>query len=192
MDPDRARVLRVIVPLVVLVYAAAVLAPLLTRPSPPLYSVVRFAGMLGYVALFLTIVSSEYARELRHIFGRSFIKVHHGLAAAAWLLIISHPVAYALFTKDPGVFVPVWSPLRAFLMWAGRPALYLLALGTLAGFLRKGVKYVHRLNYVGFWLIFAHSWMIGSDLRTTLLRGVWAAMAVVVLVLGLRRMIART
>lgn len=195
MDQSRARMLRAAIPLAVLVYVAAVLTPLLTRPSPPLYRLVRSAAMLGYVAFFLTIVSSEYSRELRQVFGQSFLKVHHGLAATAWLLILSHPVAYALMVKDPGVFVPVWSPLRAFLMWAGRPALYLLGLGTLAGFLRKGVKrywkYVHKLNYVAFWLVFVHSWSIGSDLRTTLLRGVWAAMAVVVLVVGLRKGIPR-
>jgi DMSO/TMAO reductase YedYZ heme-binding membrane subunit len=174
-----------------LVQVIAIVVTLAQTPGPALWTIVRAAALFGYVALFWAIVSSEYMRELRKLFGRPFLKLHHSLTVAAWVLILTHPLAYVILAGSPTVLVPIFSPLSSFLQWAGRTALYLFALATIAGLLRKSLKrywkYVHKLNYVAFLLVFVHAWLIGTDLSSMLLRILWVVMAAVVLLVAVHK-----
>jgi DMSO/TMAO reductase YedYZ heme-binding membrane subunit len=174
-----------------LVQLFAIVLTVAQTPGPALWTLVRTLALVGFVTLFWAIVSSEYMRELRKVFGRPFLKIHHTLTVIAWVLIVAHPASYAALAGSADVFVPIFTPLNSLLQWAGRPALYLFGLATLAGLLRKSVKaywkYVHKLNYVAFLLVFVHAWLIGTDLSSTLLRILWAAMAAVVLWFALRK-----
>lgn len=174
-----------------LVQVLAILVTLVQTPGPALWALVRTLALFGYVTLFWAIVSSEYMRELRKLFGRPFLKVHHTLTVIAWVLISAHPISYAILAGSPSVLVPIFSPLSAFLQWAGRTALYLFALATLAGLLRKTIKAywksVHKINYVAFILVFVHAWLIGTDLSSVLLRILWAVMAAAVLLVALHK-----
>ena len=175
----------------VLVQVVLVLMALLQTPAPPIYLIVRAAALLGYIVLFWLIISSVYVREMLKLFGRPFLKAHHGLAVVSWVLIVAHPLAFALFSADWRVLLPVFSPLRRFLQLAGRPALYLIALASVAAIVRKSAKknwrYVHRLNLLAFELVFVHAWLIGTDLASTPIRILWGVMAVIVVVVGLRK-----
>ncbi len=196
MHTDTLRRLRLVVYIITFCLAVIILYTLFQTPAPALARVVRGAALFGYVMLFWVIVSSEYMRGMRKLFGRPFLKVHHFLMVIAWLLIVIHPLTVALRSNSLAVFVPIFSPFREFLVWAGRPALYLFALATLAARLRSSIKstwkFIHWLNYLAFLLVFVHAWLLGTDVASGLLRVIWAAMAGIVLLVFLHKRLGGT
>lgn len=185
MKTSSPRTLRLVFYLVLLIQVVAILYTLLQRPEPGLGMVVRVAALSGYTALFWAILASEYMREMRTLFGQPFLNVHHSLVRIGWVLIVIHPVTVALWSNSFTVLVPIFTPFSEFLLWAGRPALYLFLIATVAGIVRRRIKdwwkQIHWLNYLAFSLVFIHSWLIGTDLGSGLLRVIWAAMAGIVL-----------
>ena len=155
-------------------------------PGAALGKLVRIAALWAYTALFLGILSSEYVREMRKLLGQPYLRVHHALAVSGLLLMLVHPLSYAIRVNSLSVFVPVWRPLGSALTLGGRPGLYLVWTAVLAAVARRRLKDVwkaiHWLNYVAFALIFAHAWLLGQDIARGPLRAVWLAMAVVVLI----------
>jgi len=186
MNTDTLRRFRLVIYAALLIQVVAIVYTLSQRPEPGLGMLIRGAALFGYTALFWLILSSEYVREMRKIFGRPFLKVHHPLGVIAWVLIVAHPMTFALQSRDPAVFVPIFSPFRSFLQWASRPALYLFALASVSALLRRRMKgtwrFIHWLNYLAFLLVFIHAWLIGTDLLSGLLRVIWATMAGIVLI----------
>jgi len=185
------RVMRAGLVVALIIQLAIVLLTLVQTPAPPLYMAIRTAALLGYIGLFWLIVSSEYVRQMRGLLGRVYLKVHHPLSVVTWVLIAAHPLGFALFSNDAMVLLPVFWPLQQFLQWAGRSALYLFALGTVSALARRSLKrewrYLHKLNYVAFLLVFIHAWLIGTDLNSPLLKALWLVMAVVVLAVALHK-----
>lgn len=170
-----------------------VLWSLSTVPGAPGAQITRAAALLGYSTLFLAILSSEYQRPMRRVFGRQYQTVHHRLSYVGLALIVIHPVSYALRAEGLGAFVPILSPWAAFLMWAGRPALYLFALAFATAFIyrrRRNVwKPLHHLNYVAFGLALIHGIRMGANAASGPLRGLWIAMGVVAGAVWLHRRI---
>ncbi len=144
---------------------------------------VRAAGLLGYFFVFLAILSSEYMIQMKKVFGRPFMNIHHHFARVGVVMILAHPIFIA-YQFGLSVFVPVFYPVMEFLMLAGRLALYLFIIAVLAGVYRKKIpkkwKDIHALNYLGFVLVFFHAWLIGTDLQYGLMQIIWLAMALVV------------
>jgi DMSO/TMAO reductase YedYZ heme-binding membrane subunit len=180
-----------------LVQVIAVLMALAQIPGPALWRLVRAAALFGYITLFWAIISSEYMRQLRKLFGRPFLNLHHLLTRVAWVLILAHPLAYAMLAGSATVLVPVFSPFDRFLQLAGRPALYLFALATIAGVVRNRIKrywkLVHKLNYLAFAMVFAHAWLIGTDVRSsTVLQVVWLVMAGAVLLVAVHKTVSKS
>ncbi len=98
---------------------------------------IRAAAMLGYLAIFLTVISSAYMRQLFKLFGRPFIRVHHILSVVGLILVTLHPLGVAVQSSENlGVFIPNVSSLNAFLLLGGRPAWYLIGIAALAAVLR--------------------------------------------------------
>jgi sulfoxide reductase heme-binding subunit YedZ len=196
VDQRKRTIMRLGFIMALAVQLIAVAGTLTLRRSPALWMVLRASALLGYIALFWAIVSSEFVREWRKLFGMPFLRSHHSLSVAAWVLILAHPLANVATFGDVSVFVPVFSSVRSFLTLAGRPALYLIALSTTAALLRKRIgaawKYVHRVNFVAFHLVFAHAWLLGSDLRAPLMRLLWATMAAIVLGIAVRKALPRS
>jgi DMSO/TMAO reductase YedYZ heme-binding membrane subunit len=146
---------------------------------------IRATALLGYWAIFLTVISSAYMRELFQLLGRPFIRVHHILAVAGLILVTLHPLGAAVRSSTLGVFVPDVSSLHAFLRLGGRPAWYLIGLASLAALLRTRLKEswrtVHYLNYIAFLLATVHAVLIGTDFISSLvMRGVAIALALAV------------
>jgi len=168
----------------------------LRTPGPALGQVVRIAALWGYTILFLSILSSEYIREMRKLFGQPFLRVHHVLAVAGLLLMLVHPLAYASWVGSLSVFVPIWTPVRSALALGGRQGLYLVWIAVLAALARRRLKdvwkFIHWLNYLAFALIFAHAWLLGQDIARGPLRAMWLVMALLVMaVLVHKRLLSR-
>jgi len=196
MDTQRVRRIRLLFYAAIALYVALVVY-LLSRSSVPLvYNLARAAGLLGYGALFLTILSHEYLREMRKLFGRPFLTVHHILAVAGLVLVVLHPVLIAVLMRDPRQFVPRFDSLQVFLRLGGRPALYLILIAVLAAAVRSRLKdtwkLIHWLNYVAFVLVFAHSWLLGGNVSTSMLRYVWSLLLGIVVGVFLRKRLVRT
>jgi len=79
MDEKRASRLRLLVYLAVALYAILVIY-LLSGSAAPWSTIWPVRGLLGFGALFLAILSHEYLREMRKLFGQPFMTVHHVLA----------------------------------------------------------------------------------------------------------------
>jgi len=172
---------------VVLVIIAEALIP----AGTPLNAVIRGAAMLGYLAVFLASLSSLYLRELVRFFGRPFIQVHHAISVTGLVLLVLHPLGVAWESRSMAVFVPATDSWLSFLRAGGRPALYLIAIATLAAALRKrwarSWRVVHYLNYAAFFLASAHASLLGTDFQHPVAKVVLILMALVIIGVFIRR-----
>lgn len=162
----------------------------IVQPPYGLDAVVRAAGLLGYLALFLAIVSSAYSRELVRFFGRPFVKVHHITSVAGLALLILHPLAATAVYASATVLLPRVSSVTDFLTWAGPPGLYLFLIASAAALLRrtiKGWRALHYLTYLGFLLGTIHAVLLGTDGQRLTVRLVVIAMAMVVVLVFARK-----
>ena len=150
----------------------------------PLNWFARGAALLGYLAVFLAIISSAYMRELVRFFGRPFIKVHHSLSVAGLVLLTLHPLAVAWAGASLRILLPRFSSWTAFLQWGGPPAWFLITIASLTAVLRRTIgqnwRVIHVLNYVAFWLGTAHAFMIGTDLQHTIVKAIAILLALTV------------
>ena len=149
------------------VIAVACVVILFVVQPPSGNGVIRAAALLGYMSVFLAILSSAYLRELVRHFGQPFIMTHHMVSITGLVLLTLHPIAVSLTRKDMKVLVPRFDSVTAFFTWGGPPAWLLLALGTAAVLLRvrfkKGWRAVHSLNRVAFLLGTVHAILLGTD-----------------------------
>jgi sulfoxide reductase heme-binding subunit YedZ len=167
-----------------IVLVAAVLVFFLQFSQPaaaPINWVIRVAALLGYFCIFGAIVASATMRQMVRLFGRPFIKVHHTLSIAGLVLATIHPLAVAWQVLSLKVFIPAVDSWYTFFALGGRPAWYLLGIGSLVAVLRgvigKNWKLLHYLNYVAFWLATIHGVLIGADVQNWAMRAVFGAMA---------------
>lgn len=190
MDDKTARLIRSVLQWFVELMLIIIIFTLWNTPSSGALNLTRALGLLGYIALFLAILSHEFMKDMTRLYGRPYLVVHHWLAGVALVLAVLHPLAVAWMTKDASAFVPRFDSLRTFLTLGGRPALYLILIAVVAGFLRSWLKpfwkYIHWLNYAAFFLILAHSWLLGANVSQGILSVLWPAMALIVLVVFVR------
>jgi sulfoxide reductase heme-binding subunit YedZ len=162
------------------------------RPyGTPLNWLIRGAALMGYLAIFLSVVSSAYMRQMSRIFGRPFVKAHHTLTVTGLVLVTLHPLGAAIDARSLSFFLPRFDSLVAFLEWGGRPAWYLIATASLAAVLRKTIgrnwRTIHFFNYVAFLLVTIHANMLGTDLQHTIVKAVSVALALVVVVIFIQK-----
>jgi len=151
----------------------------------PLNWITRGAALLGYLAIFLAIVSSAYMRQLVRFFGRPFVQVHHMLSVTGLILITLHPLSAAWSSTSLRVLLPRFDSWRVFLQLGGRPAWYLIAAAALTAALRSVIgrrwRAIHLLNYVAFLLGTVHAILIGTDFQQPVIKAVAITMAIVVI-----------
>ena len=119
--------------------------------------VIRFHRAQGIFALLFAIVHPLF---ILVGFGLASVLASRGFVRpglAGWLIPSYTALAILLLTVA-----------TAFLAWSGRRVTWW----------RK----VHRLNYLVFGLVWVHSWFIGTDTPTSLLRAVWIVYLVLVVV----------
>jgi hypothetical protein len=156
----------------------------------PLNWFTRGAALLGYLAIFLSIISSNYMRQLVRFFGRPFVRVHHILSVTGLILITLHPLGVAWSSASLRVFLPRFGSWLAFLQWGGPPAWYLIHIGSLAAVRRRSIRNwrtVHLLNYVAFLLGTIHAILIGTDFQSTVAKAVAVALAVVIVAIFIQK-----
>lgn len=178
--------------LVGLLFLALVVGLMAMRPQGfPLGWLIRATALLGYLFIFVSIVSSAYMRQIYRVLGRPFINIHHILSVSGLVLVTLHPLAVALNSMSLRVFLPKFDSWRVFLLLGGRPAWYLLIAAALAALLRKAIGknwlVVHFLNYVAFWLATVHAIMIGTDFWAGVVKGVAVVLALVVVAISIQK-----
>ena len=155
----------------------------------------RGAALLGYLDIFLAIISSVYMRQLVRFFGRPFVQVHHILSVTGLILVTLHPLGVAWSSASVRVFLPRFGSWLTFLQWGGPPAWYLLNAAALVAVLRTTIgrnwRVIHVLNYVAFLLGTAHAILIGTDFQRTIVKAVPIAMAILVVATLIRKRFQR-
>jgi sulfoxide reductase heme-binding subunit YedZ len=155
----------------------------------------RGVALLGYLSIFLAIISSVYMRQLVRFFGRPFVQVHHILSVTGLILVTLHPLGVAWSSASVRVFVPRVDSWLAFLQWGGPPAWYLFNAAALTAVMRTTIgpnwRGVHFLNYLAFLLGSAHAILIGTDFQRTIVKAVPIAMAILVVAALIRKRFQR-
>ncbi|MFX0148183.1 MAG: ferric reductase [Candidatus Hodarchaeota archaeon] len=140
-----------------------------TPISDVFYFFIRLGALFGFTAMFIATTMSPFMVQLYKIFGKPFIKQHHIYSIFGLIMITLHPVVFAISEMNIGVFIPVFFPWIRFLELAGRLALILIYIATLAAILRKKVqkywRFFHVLNYIALLLAYIHGVLIGTDFR---------------------------
>jgi predicted ferric reductase len=154
---------------------------LLAKNSAALvYSVQRFLGLIAFVLLFVQIVLGAFMSWWTEKFGPWIFKFHVLEGISAYILILLHPVFFALFNYfggrglDPiGVFLGfcvLCKPQIEFYYTLGRISFWLATVAVFAGLLRASTPWLranwrklHVLNYVTFLIIGAHGFFAGTD-----------------------------
>jgi DMSO/TMAO reductase YedYZ heme-binding membrane subunit len=153
--------------------------------------VIRELALLGYICVFVSIVSTSYKRQVKEYFGQPFLAVHHVPSVAGLVFLTLHPLGVAWDYMDARVFVPVFWPLSDLLAYGGRVAWYILIIGALVAVWRKSVgknwKVVHAFNYLAFAFGTVHANRLGANFADWPVRTVSIAMLLVVLALFVRQ-----
>lgn len=127
------------------------------------YNLAKLAGSLAFGLMFLQITSGTLMNKLRPKFGSGILNWHIGAGILAFCLSILHPVFFALALGTKTVM-----NLGGYAI-LGKAGILLLVFGVLAGlfrtvpFVTRYWRWIHRLNYIVFMLIYFHSWQLGTD-----------------------------
>jgi DMSO/TMAO reductase YedYZ heme-binding membrane subunit len=159
--------------------------------AAPLEAAIRVGALTGYLAVFLTSLTSLYMRELTQRLGQPFIKTHHTLAVTGLVALALHALLVAWDFGTLAVFLPQWDSVRLFLTLGGRPALWLLAVAALAAVGRRALgprwRLLHWLNYLAFWLATAHALLLGTNFQHPGMRLLAVILALTLLLAFVRR-----
>ena len=143
----------------------------------PVAGVIRAAAVLGYLGVFLAILSSNYVRELTRFFGRRFVKVHHVVSVTALAALAIHAASVAWSWRSPGVFLPSRDTPQALALW-------FFAIASLTALLRAAIgknwRVVHWLNYLAFLMGTLHAQSLGTNFQHLGVRIVSVLMALAV------------
>ncbi|WP_232216835.1 ferric reductase [Methanohalobium evestigatum] len=122
--------------------------------------------------------------KIKKLFGLPFLKFHHNLIKLALILMVLHPLSFALDIQSLQVFLPVFYPPVTFLELAGRPAFYLFIIAIITAVYRKKIpkdwKKIHLFNYLAFFLVSIHALLIGTDFSSTGMQILSVAMMIIV------------
>ncbi|MFX1508043.1 MAG: ferric reductase [Promethearchaeota archaeon] len=143
-----------------------------------IYLILRFCAIVGIICLFMASLMTPFQRELRKIFGRSFIQIHHAYTITGLILVTLHPLLFALDLSliNQRLEFLVFFPDFGVRFWelAGRPALILFyitfftALYRNVSILPKYWKYIHYINYLGLTFGVIHANLIGTNVKASL------------------------
>lgn len=159
------------------VLASTPLKNLFGTPDLMVYTFQRLTGLVAFSLLFIQIIlganmgiflqklgaRSYFIHTTQGLIAYAFI-VLHPLLNSAFLYMISENLTYALTS-----LLPTAADQRELYINLGRLALVLVTLGVgvsrlrTKALFRKYWLYFHWVNYIAFYLVFAHARFIGSD-----------------------------
>ncbi|TAJ43843.1 hypothetical protein [Methanofollis fontis] len=139
------------------------------RGAPtPLALLVRLFALNAFCALAVAAMMTPFLGEIRAVFGRPFIRMHHFFVAFGLSAAILHPLSVAVLAASPSVFIPSFASWGAFWALAGRPALYMLIIAAGAAIFRRRLggawRFLHMLVYLALLFAIVHANLIGTDL----------------------------
>lgn len=130
---------------------------------------IRLGALFGFTAMFIATTMSPFMVQLYKIFGKPFVKLHHIYSIFGLIMVTLHPVIFAISTMNITVFIPDFSSWIAFWELAGRPALIIIYIATLAALLRTKIQSLwrlfHVLNYLALIFAYVHGFLIGTDFQ---------------------------
>jgi DMSO/TMAO reductase YedYZ heme-binding membrane subunit len=163
-------------------------------PDPAL-AALRLSGLLGFLSLCLGAIIHLARKNIKSLFGRPFIKIHHLFVISGLILITIHPVILALAYANFSVFIPDTSSVSGFLTNGGRIALILIYIGFLASIFRSVLRgrwiEIHRIMYPALVLGIIHANLIGEDLADPIILVLFNGIAGVVLLAGIIKIFHR-
>jgi len=159
-------------------------AVVVKNPSPAyLTSLIRFAGLAGFVLLAIAAIMTPWSREIYRNFGTSFVTFHHMFAISGLILITLHPVFLAVRLMNSSVFLPRLWPFYDFLIFAGRPSLILIYIAVAGILLRRFIpgywRALHALIWVALILGIIHADLIGTDMENPVIFMLFNSLAII-------------
>ncbi len=131
-------------------------------------SVIRLTGLIGFASLFISVIMSNFFEEYKEKNKKNLL-FHHIFSIVGIIMITLHPIIYAIYMSDIGVFLPKFDSWGVFWELAGRPSLILLYIGFVSGFLlkiyKKSWRAFHMIVYVALFFGFVHAILLGTDFK---------------------------
>lgn len=149
-----------------------------------IYDAGRVSALMGFVIVFFQYIWASRTGWIERLSGRAaLVKTHRRLGLIGLILIVIHPVLLVLSEALMGYSTPV-----SLFKGLGIIALLIMVLASFAALFNKGLhlkyrtwKNIHRGNYAIFPLGFVHSFFIGSDLLSSVMKVLWFIMAAIYL-----------
>ena len=169
--------------LLVGIISLTILVGLLIFPGftdSPLYQLIGFLALYGYLFLGLTTLTAPFLKEIVQAFGKPFLKIHHTFAIFGVVFITLHPIAYAIQSLSFSVFIPNFDSWTIFWTFAGKPAFFVFYVAFFAAVLRKEAlthwKPFHALMYIVLFLGIIHANLMGSNFQNIIIAAIFDAL----------------
>lgn len=168
--------------------------------SSTTYTFLRLTGLYAFILIFIQIMLGAFVNYWRTVFGPRILNFHMREGIVAYGLILAHPALFLLNAVLAGVpnalglLIPRFTNAYEIYLSFGKIGFILLTIAIFAarfrnvGFLQNHWRKFHILNYIAFWLIFVHSFNLGSDTHTAPFSLLYPVMAILVVIsIGYRR-----
>lgn len=166
-----------------------------TNSSEFLFLIHRLLGIYAFSLIFIQIILGSLRDVLNKFFpSNKILKFHMSTGKIAFLFSVLHPsllLATYFTEKNLSYLFPFLEGESVIYFSFGILALVAMFISVLAAIfrLRIGPKwiYLHRLNYLIFWLVFFHSAKLGVDVHSDLAAWMYRIYGAIVAVLTARR-----
>lgn len=166
-----------------------------TKNSDLLFLIHRILGIYAFSLIFIQIILGSLRDVLNKFFpNNKLLKFHMGFGKIAFLLSILHPsLLFATYFTEKNLSY-IWPFLEGesvIYFSFGVLALVALIISVSAAIFRLKIGprwiYLHRLNYLIFWLVFFHSAKLGVDIHSDLAAWMYRIYGAIIAVLTARR-----
>ena len=167
-----------------------------TNTTDLIFAVHRIVGLYAFFLIFIQIILGSGMGLLSKIFTTKLISnLHQRIGKLAFTLVLAHPILLfaTYFPNQNFDYVSsFWNGTNFIFFACGVIALLLLTISVATAIFRQSIGknwiYIHRINYLIFWLIFYHSYNLGTDTKASLAQNIYLVFAVVVGFLTLRKL----
>lgn len=154
------------------------------------YTIFKLFGLLAFTLLSFQIITGSLRNKLAQVFNaQKLFQFHNATGLFTLLFAILHPILFAIALKQPITILFSFAPNPILL---GQISLLLMFIIVITALLRKKIarhwRKIHALNYLVFFFAFAHSFLIGTDIKTsTALQSIWLIyFAITIIAIGLK------
>ncbi|MCR4306154.1 MAG: ferric reductase-like transmembrane domain-containing protein [Candidatus Daviesbacteria bacterium] len=167
------------------------------KTSDLLFFLHRGLGIYAFSLIFLALLMGSTISLLDRFFtpGKAFV-THRIIAIVAFVLSLLHPLfLFSTYLSEGNLsyIIPFQTGTNLFYFFLGIFALMLLILTVTSALLRfrLGPKwlFIHRFNYLIFWLIFFHGLNLGVDTKTSFAGFLYLTYGAIVGIVTIRRLL---